>query len=794
MTNNSTDFVEQDNSREQKLQLKQLIFRIIPYAPLIIAALLLGIICSKLYLRYATKVYAAKARVIVNDDTQKKSTNLLDVFQFDYKDISAETEREMQILRSRDLLSILVTKLNLNVQYSAKGHITTGQANKNIPFGLELENMDSIKSTITGDVEIINNTIRFNGKLYPVDTLIKSEFGNIKWHINPKNMSASAFNNWVVTIQSLSGAVTSVQNALTIQPISKQSSILEITYIDELEDRGVDVLNNLITLYGTTSVDYKSRISETTLSFLDGRLALVEKELNGVEKNLQNFKSTQGIVDLSAEGNLLLSQLKEADSRIGELDVQMDVLKQIEQYVNRRNSTNSPIPATIGTTDPVLLTLLNQLYQTEFDLEKTKQISGSKNPQIEVYQQAIAKLKPSIITSINNLKLGIATKRQQMQTENNRVIATVGKIPQKERLLLDISRQQGIKNAIYTFLLQKHEESAIAAASILPNYRVIEKPEFAGMISPVSKIIYAIAMFVSIILLMIYIYFKEFFNERVLLRTQIETKLPIPLIAEISFQPSETGSPVVVGVSNRSLIGEQFRELRTNLKYITSITKEKSKVILVTSSMSGEGKSFVSINTAVSLCLIGAKVALLEFDLRKPKISKELGITREPGLSNYLINMATENDIIKVHPTIANFSIIPSGPVPPNPAELISGPMLIELMDYLKQRFDYIIIDSPPVGAVTDAKILAGIADVTLYIVRHNYTKSSLLDMINDVHQKNILPNMNIIFNGIKSKKILGYHYGNGYGYGYGYGYGGKGYYSDQVQKKSFLNKWKTRK
>ncbi len=792
MPNNSTDFVERDNSQEQQHQLKQLIFRIIPYIPLIIGALLLGLICSRLYLRYATKMYATKARVIVNDDTQKKSANLLDVFQFDYKDISAETEREMQILRSRDLLSILVAKLNLNIQYSEKGYVKTGQAYNNIPFSLELETPDSIKSIITSDVEIINNTIRFGGKLYPIDTLVKSELGNIKWHINPKNKPSLSINNWVVTIQPVSTAVGFVQNALTIEPTSKQSSILELSYVDELPDRGVSVLNSLITLYGTTSVDYKSRISENTMHFLDGRLAFVEKELNGVEKNLQNFKTTQGIVDLGAEGNLLLSQLKDADTKIGELDVQMDVLKQIEQYVNRRNNTNSTIPATIGTTDPVLLNLLNQLYQTEFDLEKTKKISGDKNPQIEVYEEAIAKLKPSIVTSINNLKLSIATKRQQLQTENDKVNVTVGKIPQKERLLLDISREQSIKNAIYTFLLQKREESAIAAAAILPNYRVIEKPEFDGKVSPVSFRVYFFGIFITIILVVIFIYFKEFFSDLLIFKAQIEMKLAVPIIAEISFQPSETGSPVVVGLSNRSLIGEQFRELRTNLKYITSITKEKCKVILVTSSVSGEGKSFISINTAVSLCLIGAKVALLEFDLRKPKISKELGIIREPGLSNYLINTATENDIIKVHPTIANFSIIPSGPVPPNPAELISGPRLIELIDYLKQYFDYIIIDSPPVAAVTDAKILAGIAHLTLYIVRHSYTKNSVLNMVNEVYQKNILPNMNIIFNGIKSKKILGYNYGKGYGYG-GYGYGGKEYYTGGSEKKSFFKRWQNK-
>ena len=772
MANKPQDFNERDNSLEQKERLRRLFFRIIPYTPILFLALLFGLACSYIYLRYATRTYAAKARLIVNDDTQKKNTNLMDVMQFEYKDISAETEREMEILRSRDLLSALVTKLQLNVQYGQKGYVTSGQSFKNLPFNLELQHPDSVISTFNGEVQIINNTIRFDGTIYPVDTLVKSSWGNIRWHINQEYKPAASENHyWFVTIEPVTATVSTVQNALSIQPISKQSSILELTYMDAVPERGVDVLNNLVTLYGTTSVDYKSRISANTLTFLDERLHLVAEELSGVEKNLQSFKTGQGIVDLGTEGNLFLSQLKDADTKIGQLDVQMDVLKQIEQYVTKRNNTNSPIPATLGTTDPVLTGLLNQLYQTEFELEKAKQISGVKNPQIGVYEDAISKLKPSIIASINNLKLSIAASRQQLQTDNSRITSTLGKIPLKERLLLDISRQQGIKNGIYTFLLQKREEAAITAASILPNYRVIEKPEFAGKVAPVSLIIYLIGIFIALVLAIIFIYFKEFFNNRILFRSHIENALSIPIIAELSFQPSENGGPVVVGLGNRSQIGEQFRELRTNLNYVTAVTKEKCKVILITSSISGEGKSFVSINTAVSLCLIGAKVVLLEFDLRNPKISKELGITRDRGLSNYLINMATEKDIINAHPTIANFNIIPSGPIPPNPAELISSPRLLELTDYLKQHFDYIIIDSPPVGAVTDAKILAGIAHATMYIVRHNYTNAVLLDLINDVKQQDILPNLNIVFNGITSKKVLGYSYEQHYGYGYGYGY-----------------------
>jgi tyrosine-protein kinase Etk/Wzc len=784
MYNSSTDFNDKEEALDQKKNLKRFFFRVVSYIPLIILAFLLGIAGAKILLRYTKPVYTIKTRVIVNDDSQRKSSNLQEIIQLDTRNLSSETEREMEILRSRDLINILVAKLQLNVQYGEKGYITSGQSFGNLPITLEIEQPDSVMSTVTSEVKIVNNKILFEKLYYPVDSFVESKWGKIRWHINKNYQTLISKNPNFITIQPLADAVNRVKGALVIDPISKLSSILQLSYMDEIPERGLTILEALISLYGTTSVNYKSRISENTMKFLDGRLRIVSEDLGVVEKKLQNFKTTEGIVDPGAEGTLFLTQIKEADIKMGELDVKMDVLQQIEKYVNRRNETNSPIPATLGTTDPVITGLLNQLYQSEFELEKVKQISGVKNPEIEVFKDQIAKLKPSIIASINNLKVDITASRQQLQLQNSKLTNTLSKLPLKERLLIDISREQGVKNAIYTFLLQKREEAAIAAAAILPNYRVIEKPESAGIISPVPIKIYSIGVFLALLLAVVIIYFKEFFNNRLLFRDQIESRVSIPIIAEISFQPHLLGSPIMVGLDHRSLIGEQFRELRTNLNYVTAVTKEKCKVILITSSITGEGKSFVSINTAVSLSLTGSKVVLLEFDLRRPKISQELGIAREPGLSNYLINMATENEILKSHPTIANFNVIPSGPIPPNPAELISSPQLAELMDYLKQQFDYIIIDSPPVGAVTDAKILAAVAHSTLYIVRHNYTDSSLLDLISDIQQRNILPNLNIVFNGIVTKKILGYSYGKGYGYGYG-----SNYYSEQTEKKSFFKR-----
>ena len=502
---------------------------------------------------------------------------------------------------------------------------------------------------------------------------------------------------------------------------------------------------------------------------------------------MQNFKTNNDIIDLSDQGKVVLDQLSQTDTKISELEVQMDVLNKIKDYVTRRNNSNSQIPASLGITDPVITDLLNQLYSAEFELQKIQQTSGSKNPKIGVLQQTIDKLKPSILASINNLKAGIEVSVKSLQSDNDKLNGVLNKMPVKERQLLDISRQQDIKNGIYTFLLQKKEEAAITAAGIVANYRVINRPETAGLLKPKPEQVYGISLAIALVVCFIFVYIKEFSSTILKFRSQIESRTKVPILAEIAYERNKADLPIIVHKGKRSLVAEEFRELRTNLNYITFAKKEDSKVILITSSVPNEGKSFIAINTSVSLCLNGHKVVLLEFDLRKPKVSTELGIKRDPGLSTYLINEATEKEIVQKHPEISNFSVISSGPIPPNPSELISSPRLIQLFDYLKQNFDYIIIDSPPVGSVTDAKILAKVADATLYIIRQNYTHSSILDLINNVLQKNILPNMNIIFNGIKQKKVPGYKYGAGYNYGYGYGYG-LGYYDED--KSSSIGSW----
>ncbi|MEO6837881.1 MAG: Wzz/FepE/Etk N-terminal domain-containing protein, partial [Ginsengibacter sp.] len=462
MQNNISENNLEKDSLDQNQNLQKLLFRILPYWPLIILAIFLGFLGSRIYLRYATKIYAIKTRVIVNDDSQQKTPNLIDIVQFDTRNMSTETEKQMEILGSRDLLGKLAEKLQLNVNYGYKGYIKTFQDFKNMPFKLELLEPDSISDYVSGEVEVVNDKIRFKGILYPCDSVIESSFGRIRWHINRENLGKLSKADLYVSVQPIANTVNELQSSLNIEPISKQSSILALTYKDALPDRGLSILTNLLALYGTTSIDYKSRMSENTLRFLDERLNIVEGDLGGIEKNLQNFKTSNDIVNLNDQGSIFLGQLQQTDSKISELEVQSAVLDNIKDYVITKNNTNNDVPATLGMVDPVLNNLLNQLFQAEFELEGIKETSGSKNPKIDVLQASIDKLKPSILTSIDNLKSGIQISRKKYESDNEKLNGVLNKMPVKERQLLDITRQQGIKSGIYTFLLQKKEEANIA--------------------------------------------------------------------------------------------------------------------------------------------------------------------------------------------------------------------------------------------------------------------------------------------------------------------------------------------
>ncbi|MEO7487635.1 MAG: polysaccharide biosynthesis tyrosine autokinase, partial [Ferruginibacter sp.] len=704
-------------------------------------------------------------RVVVNDGEQEKGTNLFQALTF--KNTDKETEREKEILQSKLLISEIVRNTQLNIQWTKKGRVTVIPEFDDLPVELWVEKPDSIKDIVRGVVKLLpGKIIEFNGNRYATDTLVQSPFGKIKWLLHDPSQFT---NEWTIEILPVNNAANNFRSRLSATPITKQSSIIDLSIIETVPARGVFFLNALLYQYGKNNVSFKNRVYQNTVTFLEDRIRIVSDELGGIESNLQHYKTTEGVYNLSAQGELYLNQLKETDTKAGETEVQLSVLQKIEQYVNTRNHTQESVPATLGLADPILLGLLTQLYQAEFEAEKMGKLSGGKNPQLAVLEESISKLKPSILASIQNLRINLQSTKDKLSDDEKLLKGQLNNMPQKERALLEISRQQQIKNTIYTFLLQKREEAILSAAAQVPNHRVINTPELAGKVQPKPLLAYVMALALALGSVIVFLYLKEFSGNKVMYSSDLERLTAAPLLGELTFS-KRSEEETLIKPTERLLISEQLRDLRTNLSY-TNIQKEGAQVILITSSISGEGKSFISINLASTLSGAGKKVLLIECDLRKPVIRKKLGITQQKGLVDYLIGGATEEDIVRSVETINNVYLIASGPIAPNPVELLMNGRFQPLMESLKKQFDYILIDSPPAAILTDAKVLAMEADSTLYVLRYNYTPFDFLAFIKEQAKKKTLPRISIVFNGVIRKKVPGYGYGKNYGYAYGYGY-----------------------
>ena len=457
---------------------------------MILVILVIGIGGAYAYLRYATPLYEAKARVAVIDNSQDNTNNIIQTIHVDTRGEQIEAEKQIDILQSKDLLSGVIQKLKLNVQWAYKNGLQTRHIMYNLPVELNYDSANMANVHVEGLVVPYpaQNKVEFRGVSYPADKVITTNFGKIKWHIN-HNAQANGGKLWL-RIRTMNEASEELKKRLKVTPVSKQSSILDISVMDEIPERGVQILNSLIETYSASNMAYNKKNLSNTVAFLDERLKIVSDEVKNVEKELQDYKSGAQITDLAKEGQNYLDQVKDNDQKLSEVNIQLGVLQQIEHYVSQRNQNTDPIPATLGLSDPILISLLNQLFQNEFELQKYKNLSGENNPMVKVTQQQIDQLKPSILQSVANLKRSLEASRNTLQSNNNNFDNSLRSIPGKERALLDISRQRNIKNDMYTYLLQKREEKAIALSALTPNFRLIESPEDNGLIKPKPWVIY----------------------------------------------------------------------------------------------------------------------------------------------------------------------------------------------------------------------------------------------------------------------------------------------------------------
>ncbi|HEU4472144.1 MAG TPA: polysaccharide biosynthesis tyrosine autokinase [Flavisolibacter sp.] len=748
--------------------LSQALFRYLPYWPLFLLLLLLSLAGSWLYLRYTTPLYETNARLLIKDQ-KKGAMDTKALEELNVLSTKKIIENEIEVMRSRTLLNDVVKNLGLYAPVSVEGNLRQRAAYASSPVKIRVKDVDNITETeeVEFSYQSSNATVAINGRRYPLNQWVETPYGTLQFRANDKARKPYNGEKLFFTLVDPKEVASDIQSRLKVEATNKQSSILSLSLRDEVPQRGEDILNELLVAYNKATINDKNSLAVNTLSFVEERLKSVERDLDSIEKKTQQYKSRKGAIDISEQGRLFLQNVSANDQKLGDINMQLAVLNQVEDYVRSKNNGAGIVPSTLGVSDPILSQLVDKLYSAELEYESLKSTTAENNPAMLALQDKIQKVKPSILENIQSQRRSLSASKSNLAATNSSYSSVLQTMPETERELIDINRAQSIKNGIYSFLLQKREETALTHASTVSDSRIVDRAQSSlTPVSPKSKVVYLSAILIAIAGGIALITGRESLSRKVMFRHEIEALTDLPIIGEIVSEDSKT--PIVIGEGKKTFVAEQFRRLRASLQFMGINSKRKR--ILVTSAISGEGKSFVATNLALSLALTGKRVVLLDCDLNNPSLNKKLGIGNGlSGVTEYLQDEAEADGIINRSGLHENLFFIPAGSLPRNPAELIMNGRIEDLLNYLDATFDYIVVDTAPVSPVTDAYMISPYCDATLFVVRHGYTPKVFVQRIDENNKINQLNNTAIVFNGVRPRGFGNKNYGYGYGYGYIY-------------------------
>ncbi len=743
---------------------------------LFVLFIVISLFTAFIYLRYAAPIYKITAKILVKDQKNGGEVSQGNIFSdLELLNPISTVDNEVEILKSRTLMENTVNSLQLNTSYFSKGSVRQSEVFfAKLPFKMTLiarqDDTSSLNQMFTYK-NLSNDYLSLNdgkeSKKIKYGDTVNYSFGSLVFNRLPYNVSKSSA-PIIIKISSVDQTVISLQNAFTAAPTSKSVSTIDITLTDHIPARGELIVNTLLHIYNKMNTEDRNRIADSTISFVDNRLIFVTRELGGIEKDIQVFKQNNNITDISQQGQLLLQNTSQYMKDESQQEVQLEVLRSLLSYLKNDRNYSRTIPATLAVQDPTFVSLVENYNALQ--LEKQRQLSTTtdKNPVVEKLNVQIANLRMNILNGLNSAEQSMLINLSQLKKHTSAFTDQIKSVPEKERTFLEISRKQELKQELYLYLLKKREETAVSKAANLESARIVDKGKsIKTPIKPERSLIYIIALAAGLLIPSIILYIRHLLHNKVETRNDITSATEVPIVGEIGRSPFPNN--LIVRENPRHPIAEQFRLLRTNLDYM-NVDSKGGRCIMVTSSMSGEGKSFVSLNLAGMLAIGGKKVVLLEFDLRKPKISKYLGFNNTEGISTFLADKSKNiSDLTIKVPGIESLYFISSGPIPPNPAELINSELGKGLFKQLENQFDHIIIDVPPIGVVTDALLLSKYSKISLFVVRQGFTYKKQLELLEDVRRQNKLPHLALVVNDIERQK--GYGYGYGYGSSYGYGY-----------------------
>lgn len=785
-----------NEQEEEKVNYQELLFRYIIHWPWFMVSVLICLIGAWGYLYFQTPVYQVSASIMIKDDKKGGNSGSADLENLGLGGVITSTQsidNEIEVLRSKTILKEVVNNLELYITYYDKDKFPKQEMYKTSPVVVNLtaQEADKLPGAVLIDMQLSPDGVldvnlkvglnEYNKRLDKLPAVFPTNVGTFGFTLRDSLLNGQIegqedVRHIGVVVSQPFEVAKAYQWALTIASTSKTASVATVSLVNTNTQRGQDFINKLMEMYNRNTNNDKNEVAEKTREFINERIKIINEELGNTEEKLETFKRNAGLTDISSDAQLAVSGNAEYEKKRVENGTQINLVRDLTKYINDPLNEYEVLPSNIGLTDNGLTTQLERYNELVIERKRLLRTSTENNPMIINLDMSIRAMKANVKTAIDGTLQGLLIVKADLDREANRFSRRISDAPGQERQYVSIARQQEIKAGLYLMLLQKREENAITLAATANNAKIIDEPVSDGLVSPKPKMIYMIALVLGLGLPVGIIYLINLTKFKIEGRGDVEKLTRLPIIGDIPLTEEKNGS-IAVFENQNTLMSETFRNVRTNLQFML---KKGQKVILVTSTVSGEGKSFISANLAISLSLLGKKVVIVGLDIRKPGLNKVFNISRkEQGITQYLSNPERNlMDLVQASDISKSLYIIPGGTVPPNPTELLARDGLDKAIETLKKNFDYVILDTAPIGMVTDTLLVGRVADLSVYVCRADYTRKVEYSLINELANNNKLPNLCTVINGLDfQKKKYGYYYGYGkygkfYGYGKRYGYG----------------------
>ena len=741
---------------------------------------LLGIILcsiiSVLYIRYTIPKYKAAASIKVKDEAKGGLASELAAFS-DMEllgGVKNNVDNEVAVLGSKTLIGKTILELGLNVDYTIDARVRPTPAYEDSPIKafysdtisnfLDKDTIFFVQSHSLNDFKLLNANQNHVG-VFNYNSPIKTKLGvlNIKKNIRKNKKWKNEF-LIQVHVNKFKHIINDYKSKLTVEPLSKTTSIINLSFTDVSKERAEDFINHLIYNYEEDGLIDKNLVSKNTADFINKRLNIISEELDGVEKQTESFKKSNKLTDIISESGLYIKSASEVENELIKVETEKKVIDMMTA-VFKSNNKNDLIPANILPDNGTSNSLIQDYNNLILERQRIASSTTANNSSLHKIDNQIYELKSTINESISNLRKSINLKANDLNSQAQVLTGKITQIPRQERQFRVLARQQQVKEGLYLYLLQKREEAEITLNVNSSNSRFIDKAiSDDNPVSPKKPIILLFGVLLGILIPFLIFYIYDLFDTKVKSSKQIKQLLSIPFIGDV---PKSKTPNILIQKESRTPIAESIRILKTNIDFILN-SKSIKKTIFVTSTFPKEGKTFITLNLATSYAHSGKKVLVIGLDIRNPQLKKYFNELPMIGVTNYITsNDKNINNYIYSEPSIKNLDLLPAGVIPPNPTDLLESEELANLFSELKQKYDYIFVDTAPVSLVTDTQIIAKYADAFIYVIRDNYLDKRMLYLPEQLYQEHKLPNMSVVLNQTEYKKS-----GYGYGYGYQYGYG----------------------